>query len=80
MLNKEELKRYHEDGYIIPDFQMPEDDLLEIERLHDKLIKNYPKFLNYCPALLEYEEKFLKYCFKVFFYSCEYEVKRISAC
>ena len=30
MLNKEEIKRYHEDGYIIPDFQMPEDDLLEI--------------------------------------------------
>ena len=63
MLNKEEIKRYHEDGYIIPDFQMPDDDLLEIERLHDKLIKNYPKFLNYCPAILEYEEKFLKYCF-----------------
>ena len=51
MLNKEEIKRYHEDGYIIPDFQMPEDDLLEIERLHNKLIKNYPKFLNYCPLI-----------------------------
>ena len=45
MLNKEEITRYHEDGYIIPDFHMPEDDLLEIERLHDKLIKNHPKFL-----------------------------------
>jgi len=65
MLNNEEIKRYHEDGYIIPEFQMPENDLLEIEKLHDKLIKNYPHFLNYCPAVLEYEEKFLKYCFKI---------------
>ena len=52
MLNKEEIKRYHEDGYIIPEFQMPENDLLEIEKLHDKLIKNYQHFLNYCPAVL----------------------------
>ena len=38
MLNKEEIKRYHEDGYIIPEFKMPENDLLEIEKLHDELI------------------------------------------
>ena len=63
MLNKEEIKRYHEDGYIIPEFKMPENDLLEIEKLHDELIKKNPQFLNYCPAVLEYEEKFLKYCF-----------------
>ena len=52
MLNKEEIKRYHEDGYIIPEFQMPENDLLEIEKLHDELIKKNPQFLNYCPAVL----------------------------
>ena len=63
MLNIEEIKRYHEDGYIIPEFKMPENDLLEIEKLHDELIKKNPQFLNYCPAVLEYEEKFLKYCF-----------------
>ena len=63
MLNKEEIKRYHEDGYIIPEFKMSENDLLEIEKLHDELIKKNPQFLNYCPAVLEYEEKFLKYCF-----------------
>ena len=63
MLNKEEIKRYHEDGYIIPEFKMPENDLLEIEKLHDELIKKNPQFLNYCPAVLEYEEKFLNYCF-----------------
>ena len=45
MLNKEEIKRYHEDGYIIPEFKMPENDLLEIEKLHDELIKKNPQFL-----------------------------------
>ena len=32
--------------------------------------KKNPQFLNYCPAVLEYEEKFLKYCFnkKIFNY------------
>ena len=43
MLNKEEIKRYHEDGYIIPEFKMPENDLLEIEKLHDELIKKNPQ-------------------------------------
>ena len=63
MLNKEQINKYAEDGYIIPEFKMPENDLLEIEKLHDELIKKNPQFLNYCPAVLEYEEKFLKYCF-----------------
>ena len=44
MLNKEEIKRYHEDGYIIPEFKMPENDLLEIEKLHDELIKKIHSF------------------------------------
>ena len=62
MLNKKQLEKYYEDGYVIPDFQMAEKELLEIEKLHDQLIKKYPKYLNYCPAILQYEESFLKYC------------------
>ena len=37
MLNKDQINKYLEDGYIIPEFQMPENDLLEIEKLHDEL-------------------------------------------
>ena len=59
MLNKKQLEKYYEDGYVIPDFQMAEKELLEIEKLHDQLIKKYPKYLNYCPAILQYEESFL---------------------
>ena len=37
---KKQLEKYYEDGYVIPDFQMAEKELLEIEKLHDQLIKN----------------------------------------
>ena len=48
MLNEQQIKNYQKDGYIIPNFKMPEEDLLEIENLHDNLIKKHPKYLNYC--------------------------------
>ena len=63
MLTSEEIKRYKEDGYLIPNFKMPEKDLLEIEDLHDSLVEKFPKFRNYCPAVLLHDERFLKYCF-----------------
>ena len=70
MLSKKQIKEYHHDGYIIPNFQMPEQDLLEIEKLHEELIKNHPKYLNYCPAILEYDERFLKFCFNIKILDC----------
>ena len=63
MLTSEQIKKYKEDGYLIPNFQMSEKDLLEIEELHNSLVKKFPKFRNYCPALLLHDESFLKYCF-----------------
>ena len=63
MLTSEEIKKYKKEGYLIPNFQMPEKDLLEIEELHDSLVKKFPKFRNYCPAILLHDERFLKYCF-----------------
>ena len=63
MLTQNEIEKYNEDGYLIPNFTMPEKELLEIEELHNSLIKKFPKFRNYCPALLLHDERFLKYCF-----------------
>ena len=63
MLTQNEVEKYNEDGYLIPNFTMPEKELLEIEELHNSLIKKFPKFRNYCPALLLHDERFLKYCF-----------------
>ena len=62
MLSESEVKKYHEDGYLIPNFTMPEKNLLEIEELHSSLVKKFPKFRNYCPAVLLHDERFLKYC------------------
>ena len=62
MLSENEVKKYNEDGYLIPNFTMPEKDLLEIEELHSSLVKKFPKFRNYCPAVLLHDERFLKYC------------------
>ena len=62
MLTKEQIASYHHDGFVIPDFKMPENDLLEIENKHYDLIKKYPEYINYCPAILLKDETFLKYC------------------
>ena len=62
MLTKEQIASYHHDGFVIPDFKMPENDLLEIENKHFDLTKKYPEYINYCPAILLKDETFLKYC------------------
>ena len=62
MLDEKQLNEYKKNGFVIPDFMMDEKEISEIENLHDNLIKKYHKYLNYCPAILQYEEKFLKYC------------------
>jgi ectoine hydroxylase-related dioxygenase (phytanoyl-CoA dioxygenase family) len=62
MLTKEQILKYHEDGFVVPDFTMSEKDLLEIEDKHNQLIRKYPEYKNYCPAILLKDESFLKYC------------------
>jgi len=62
VLTKDQIDKYQEDGFIVPDFKMPEKDLLEIEVKHNQLIKKYPELKNYCPAILLKDESFLKYC------------------
>ena len=62
MISSEEIQRYKENGYLIPDFTMAEKDLIEIEELHNSLVEKQPQFRNYCPALLLHEKRFLKYC------------------
>ena len=63
MLTKEQIENYKRDGFVVPNFIFPEKDLIEIEKLHSLLVKKFPNFRNYCPAVLLYDERFLKYCF-----------------
>jgi ectoine hydroxylase-related dioxygenase (phytanoyl-CoA dioxygenase family) len=62
LLTKNQIIEYQENGFVVPDFKMSEKDLLDIEVKHNQLIKNFPEFKNYCPALLLKDESFLQYC------------------
>ena len=62
MLSKIQIDRYHKDGFVVPDFKMPENILIKIEESHDRLLSNHPEFKNYCPAILSYDESFLEFC------------------
>ena len=62
MLSKLQIEQYENDGYVVPDFKMPEDILNKIEERHDELLKKHPEFKNYCPAILHYDESFLEFC------------------
>ena len=52
MLSNSQINQYKNDGYIIPDFKMPEEILLKIEERHNDLLNKHPEFKNYCPAVL----------------------------
>jgi ectoine hydroxylase-related dioxygenase (phytanoyl-CoA dioxygenase family) len=62
MLSKSQIEQYKQDGFIIPDFVMPESMLLKIEERHNVLLNKHPEFKNYCPAVLSYDEGFLDFC------------------
>jgi len=62
MLSNDQIIKYKNDGYVIPDFKMPEEVLLKIEKKHTDLLNKHPEFKNYCPAILSYDEGFLNFC------------------
>jgi len=62
MLNDAQIRQYHEDGYVIPDFRLPPDTLARIKERHDALLENHPEYRDYCPALLDYDPAFLDIC------------------
>ena len=61
MLTKEQIAKYHRDGYVVPDFRLPPETLTSIRADHDRLVKQHPEFYNYCPTVLAYDLAFLNY-------------------
>ena len=59
MLSDNQINQYKNDGFVIPDFIMPEETLLKIEKRHNSLLEKHPEFKNYCPAE-EYHQKYLE--------------------
>ena len=61
MLNEAQIARYHEKGYVIPDYRLSDDVLTTIRRDHDRLLDRHPDFRDNCPALLSHDLAFLNY-------------------
>lgn len=61
MLTELELRQYHEDGFVVPDFRMSNATIEAIQSSHGKLLKKYPQFEDYCPTLLSYDTGFLDF-------------------
>jgi len=59
MLSEAQVAQYHEDGYVIPDYRIPDEALLEIRTAHDRLLAKHPEFRDYCATLLAYDTSFL---------------------
>ena len=60
-LSEAEVDRYHEDGYVIPEYRLPEKTLQDIRADYDRLLTHHPEFRDYCPMLLRYDLSFLNY-------------------
>ena len=61
MLTETELRHYREDGFVIPDFRLPDAKIDEIGEDHARLVQSHPQFTDYCPTLLSYDVSFLDY-------------------
>ena len=60
-LSKQDIEHYHEAGYVIPEYRLPEETLESIRADYDRLLARHPEFLDYCPMLLRYDLSFLNY-------------------
>ena len=61
MLTNEQLEHYRRDGYVVPEFRLPDDSIEEIREAHDRLIARHPEFRNYCPNVLAFDLAFLNH-------------------
>ncbi len=59
MLTQQEIRQYQQDGYVIPNFRLDEDALEAIRAAHTRLLAAHPRFSDYCPALLAFDQWFL---------------------
>ena len=59
MLTSTQIEQYRRDGYVTPDFRLPEIVLEDIRGAHGRLVERHPEFSDYCSALLAYDTWFL---------------------
>jgi ectoine hydroxylase-related dioxygenase (phytanoyl-CoA dioxygenase family) len=59
MLTDSQIAQYHSDGFVTPDYRLPREVVDDIRDAHNRLVKRYPEFSDYCSALLAYDTWFL---------------------
>ena len=59
VLTEKEIENYKKDGYVTPQFRLPDEVLSDIRAAHDRLVQRHPEFSDYCSALLAYDTWFL---------------------
>ena len=60
LLNDAQIDHYQRTGYVIPDFRLPDDILMQIKATHARLVEQYPQFTDYCGSLLAFDPWFLE--------------------
>ena len=61
MLTEAQIEQYHEQGYVIPDYRLPAQQVEAIRDQHDRLLAAHPEFNDYCPAVLIHDTGFLNF-------------------
>ena len=61
MLSASQVEQYREEGYVVPDFRLPDKTVDAIRVHHELFLENHPEFVDYCPALLIHDTGFLNY-------------------
>lgn len=61
MLSETRIAEYHDKGYVVPDYRLPEAQLEEIRDRHSALLRRHPEFRDNASALLSYDLGFLNY-------------------
>jgi ectoine hydroxylase-related dioxygenase (phytanoyl-CoA dioxygenase family) len=59
MLNDSQISQYRSNGFVTPDYRLPELVISDIRDAHSRLIRRHPEFSDYCSALLAYDTWFL---------------------
>lgn len=61
MLTDAQVAAYHEKGFVVPDYRLPEAELEEIRDRHASLLKRHPEFRDNASVLLNHDLGFLNY-------------------
>ena len=59
MLTDSQIIQYRSDGFVTPDYRVPDAVLADIRDAHSRLVTRHPEFSDYCSALLAYDTWYL---------------------